>query len=99
MLTSQTKDTTTAMAMRKLQKRGLTLENILAMPQEELEKLIRQVGFWKVPCVNILSASLQLCVEWGSTNIGWHIVVGYVKIFCLHIKCEVKRNGDGALMT
>jgi len=48
MLTSQTKDTTTAIAMRKLLKRGLTVENILAMPQQELEKLIGQVGFWKV---------------------------------------------------
>ena len=31
-----------------------------------------------------------LCVEWGSTNISWHIDVHYVKILRTYIKCEVK---------
>ena len=33
----------------------------------------------------------ELCVEWGSTNTGWHITVYYVKN---SHTCEVKHNGD-----
>ena len=32
----------------------------------------------------------QLCVEWGSTNTGWHIDIRYVNIFHTCIKCEAK---------
>ena len=35
----------------------------------------------------------KLCVEWESTNTGWHINVHHVKIGT-HIKCEVNHNGD-----
>ena len=28
---------------------------------------------------------MELCVEWGSNNAGWHIDVHHVKIFCTHI--------------
>ena len=35
----------------------------------------------------------KLCVEWESTNTGWHINVHDVKIGT-HIKCEVNHNGD-----
>ncbi|KAI4118500.1 MAG: hypothetical protein LQ338_007397 [Usnochroma carphineum] len=49
MLSSQTKDTTTALAMRRLQTElpspGLTLENILAVSPETLNTLIHAVGF------------------------------------------------------
>ncbi len=49
MLSSQTKDTTNAIAMRNLQTRlpppGLTLENILAVEPERLNELIYVVGF------------------------------------------------------
>ena len=48
-LSSQTKDTTTAMAMRRLQKElpppGLTLENILEVDPVHLNELIYAVGF------------------------------------------------------
>ena len=37
---------------------------------------------------------LWSCVEWESTNIGWHINVHRVKKNCTHMKCEVKHNGD-----
>ena len=49
MLSSQTKDTTTAVAMRRLQTElpspGLTLENILAVDPATLNELIYAVGF------------------------------------------------------
>ena len=37
---------------------------------------------------------VKLCVEWGSTNTGWHIDIHHVKNFFTHMKCEVKHNGD-----
>ncbi|KAL8676716.1 MAG: hypothetical protein Q9186_006782 [Xanthomendoza sp. 1 TL-2023] len=50
MLSSQTKDTTTALAMKRLQSElpsppGFTLEGILAIPPETLNTLIYAVGF------------------------------------------------------
>eukprot|EP00635_Sarcinochrysidales_sp_CCMP3193_P001575 CAMPEP_0118902714 /NCGR_PEP_ID=MMETSP1166-20130328/7880_1 /TAXON_ID=1104430 /ORGANISM="Chrysoreinhardia sp, Strain CCMP3193" /LENGTH=302 /DNA_ID=CAMNT_0006841927 /DNA_START=50 /DNA_END=958 /DNA_ORIENTATION=- len=45
MLSSQTKDTTTAKTMRKLRDHGLSLESILATEDAELNGLIREVGF------------------------------------------------------
>ncbi|XP_013171976.1 PREDICTED: endonuclease III-like protein 1 isoform X2 [Papilio xuthus] len=47
MLSSQTKDQVTFAAMERLKERGLTVDNILAMTDEELGKLIYPVGFWK----------------------------------------------------
>ena len=32
---------------------------------------------------------LWLCVKLGSTNIGWHINVHNVKIFCTHISVKL----------
>ena len=48
MLSSQTKDQITAQAMAALKKHGLTIENILNTPEEEVAKLIHPVGFWRV---------------------------------------------------
>ena len=45
MLSSQTKDTVNAATMVKLRAHGLSVENILATPDETLHELIRQVGF------------------------------------------------------
>ncbi|XP_068631721.1 endonuclease III-like protein 1 isoform X1 [Battus philenor] len=47
MLSSQTKDQVTFAAMERLKERGLTVDNILAMSDEELGQLIYPVGFWK----------------------------------------------------
>lgn len=47
MLSSQTKDQVTFAAMKRLRDRGLTVDNILNMSDEELGKLIYPVGFWK----------------------------------------------------
>ncbi|VVC86553.1 unnamed protein product [Leptidea sinapis] len=47
MLSSQTKDQVTFAAMQRLRERGLCVDNILAMSDEELGKLIYPVGFWK----------------------------------------------------
>ncbi len=45
MLSSQTKDQITAEAIRKLQKKGLTIENILKMSEKEIDQCIEKVGF------------------------------------------------------
>ncbi|KAJ1492066.1 hypothetical protein T484DRAFT_1881661, partial [Baffinella frigidus] len=45
MLSSQTKDQVVADAMRKLKARGLTMANVVAMPDEELDGYIAKVGF------------------------------------------------------
>ncbi|XP_053607836.1 endonuclease III-like protein 1 isoform X1 [Plodia interpunctella] len=47
MLSSQTKDQVTFAAMEKLRARGLTIDNVLKMSDEELGQLIYPVGFWK----------------------------------------------------
>ncbi|KAI5652091.1 hhH-GPD superfamily base excision DNA repair protein domain-containing protein [Phthorimaea operculella] len=47
MLSSQTKDQVTFAAMERLRERGLTVDNVLKMSDEELGKLIYPVGFWK----------------------------------------------------
>ena len=48
MLSSQTKDQITAQAMQALKRHGLTIENIISTPEEEIAKLIHPVGFWRV---------------------------------------------------
>lgn len=52
MLSSQTKDQVTFAAMERLKARGLTIDNVLTMSEEELGELIKPVGFWRV--INIL---------------------------------------------
>ncbi|CAH0397709.1 unnamed protein product [Chilo suppressalis] len=47
MLSSQTKDQVTFAAMERLRAKGLTVDNVLAMSDEELGQLIYPVGFWK----------------------------------------------------
>ncbi|KAJ2939734.1 hypothetical protein O0L34_g17926 [Tuta absoluta] len=47
MLSSQTKDQVTFAAMERLREKGLTVDNILKISDEELGKLIYPVGFWK----------------------------------------------------
>ncbi len=44
-LSSQTKDTVTAIAMGKLKKRGLYINNVLNMTETEIDTLIKMVGF------------------------------------------------------
>lgn len=50
MLSSQTKDQVTFAAMERLKVKGLTVENVLNMSDEQLGQLIYPVGFWKVIC-------------------------------------------------
>ncbi|XP_022830598.1 endonuclease III-like protein 1 [Spodoptera litura] len=47
MLSSQTKDQVTFAAMERLRARGLTVDKVLQMSDDELGKLIYPVGFWK----------------------------------------------------
>jgi len=48
MLSSQTKDEVNFAAMQRLKQHGLTVDNILEIPDDHLGKLIYPVGFWKV---------------------------------------------------
>ena len=52
MLSSQTKDQVTFAAMERLREKGLTVDNVLTMSDEELGQLIYPVGFWKVYYIN-----------------------------------------------
>ena len=61
MLSSQTKDHVCAVAMGNLRQHGLTVENILKTPTEDIGKLIHPVGFWKV-CVCVCVCVCVLCV-------------------------------------
>ena len=70
MLSSQTKDTTNAIAMRRLQdelpKPGLTLENILAIDPVKLNEMIWVVGFHNNKTRYIKAAALLLRDQWNS---------------------------------
>ena len=66
MLSSQTKDTITAQAMRNLQGRlpsppGLSVQGIINVSAEELNKLIRPVGFHNVKTKHIKAMAHILC--------------------------------------
>lgn len=69
MLSSQTKDTTNAVAMRRLQTElpapGLTLENILAVDPVKLNELIYVVGFHNNKTRYIKAAALILRDEYA----------------------------------
>ena len=69
MLSSQTKDTTNAIAMRRLQTElpapGLTLENILAVEPAKLNEMIFVVGFHNNKTKYIKAAALILRDEYG----------------------------------
>uniref|UniRef100_A0A5S6Q6T5 Endonuclease III homolog n=1 Tax=Trichuris muris TaxID=70415 RepID=A0A5S6Q6T5_TRIMR len=60
MLSSQTKDIVTAAAMRRLKEHGCSLENVLAMSEEQLGKLIYPVSFWKTKARMIKKTSRVL---------------------------------------
>ena len=69
MLSSQTKDTTNAIAMRRLQTElpspGLTLENILAVEPAKLNEMIFVVGFHNNKTKYIKAAALILRDQYG----------------------------------
>ncbi|EAN30897.1 Endonuclease III-like protein [Theileria parva strain Muguga] len=65
MLSSQTKDEITALTMKNLKKRGLTLDNILKMDEEELDSIISKVGFHKTKAKNIKKAAQILKDQYG----------------------------------
>ena len=69
MLSSQTKDTTNAIAMRRLQTElpspGLTLENILAVEPTKLNEMIFVVGFHNNKTKYIKAAALILRDQYG----------------------------------
>ncbi|GBE61255.1 base excision DNA repair -GPD family domain containing protein [Babesia ovata] len=57
MLSSQTKDAVTAAAMDALKERGLNVESVAKMPEEELDSLISKVGFHKTKAKHIKQAT------------------------------------------
>ncbi|XP_045485639.1 endonuclease III-like protein 1 [Pieris rapae] len=66
MLSSQTKDQVTFAAMERLKQRGLTVDNILAMSDEELGTLIYPVGFWKTKVKYIKKTTQTLKEQYNS---------------------------------
>jgi endonuclease III len=63
MLSSQTKDTVTAAAIKNLQAHlpgGFTLESVIACPPEDLNELIAKVGFHNTKTKHIKAAALLL---------------------------------------
>ncbi|CAH2037022.1 unnamed protein product, partial [Iphiclides podalirius] len=66
MLSSQTKDQVTFAAMERLKERGLTVENVLALSDEELGKLIYPVGFWKIKVKYIKKTTETLKDQYNS---------------------------------
>ncbi|MCO5602791.1 hypothetical protein L7F22_056929 [Adiantum nelumboides] len=68
MLSSQTKDPVTAEAVRNLQTRldgGLSLESLLAAPQDLITECIAKVGFWRRKTGYITSAAKILKEDFG----------------------------------
>uniref|UniRef100_A0A3B0N865 Endonuclease III, putative n=1 Tax=Theileria annulata TaxID=5874 RepID=A0A3B0N865_THEAN len=65
MLSSQTKDEITAATMKNLKKRGLTLDNIIKMDEEELDSIISKVGFHKTKAKNIKKVAQILKEQYG----------------------------------
>ncbi|XP_041978379.1 endonuclease III-like protein 1 [Aricia agestis] len=66
MLSSQTKDQVTFGAMERLRARGLTVDNILSMTDEDLGKLIYPVGFWKTKVKYIKKTTQTLKDQYDS---------------------------------
>ncbi|XP_028162612.1 endonuclease III-like protein 1 [Ostrinia furnacalis] len=66
MLSSQTKDQVTFAAMERLRARGLTVDNVLNMTDEELGKLIYPVGFWKTKVKYIKKTTQTLKEQYNS---------------------------------
>ena len=63
MLSSQTKDMVTGGAMTNLKKHGLTIENILKTPEEDIARMIHPVGFWKVRANVFVCVCVCVCVN------------------------------------
>ena len=61
MLSSQTKDEVTASAMSRLKDHGLNIKNIISTPQNDIEDLIKPVGFYRVS--KIFSSLAVTCMS------------------------------------
>ena len=66
MLSSQTKDEITAKAVKRLQKYGLTIDNILKLSENKLNTLIKEVGFHNRKTKYILKTTRILKEEYNS---------------------------------
>lgn len=72
MMSSQTKDTTTAVAMRNLQNGlpgGFCLASLRAVSPEVLNSLINKVGFHNIKTKNIKRVAEILDSDWGVTSL------------------------------
>ncbi|KAL9080716.1 MAG: hypothetical protein Q9157_000603 [Trypethelium eluteriae] len=69
MLSSQTKDTVTAIAMQRLKEElhgGLTIQTLLTVPPETFNELIGKVGFHNTKTKNIIAAAGILARDYDS---------------------------------
>ncbi|ARN56204.1 endonuclease III domain-containing protein [Sedimentisphaera salicampi] len=60
MLSSRTKDQTTAAASKRLYERANTPQELAELPESEIEKLIYPVGFWRTKAPRIKAAAQKL---------------------------------------
>ena len=68
MLSSQTKDAAVAETMRKLQRHGLTAENICATDEDTLNDLIHKVGFHNSK-TKYLKRTAQILLSWHNGDV------------------------------
>jgi endonuclease III len=65
MLSSQTKDEITSAATRRLIAAGCTIENVIAMPDQQLGELIYPVGFWRKKIAYLKGTARMIRDEFG----------------------------------
>jgi hypothetical protein len=75
MLSSQTKDTVTALAMSKLKSRGCSVDSILDLSEDELGSLIYPVGFWRVSTSSVDNKAVAYRFFWPVCLICWLLVM------------------------
>jgi endonuclease III len=66
LLSLRTKDETTDKAMERLMKRALTPQQLLAVPADELEKIIYPVGFYRNKARLIKEVALTIIEKYGN---------------------------------
>lgn len=67
MLSSQTKDATTAAAMERLQEHGLTIESINEIDASDLEQLIYPASFYRTKAKNLKRVAQILTDDYNGT--------------------------------
>ena len=64
----QTKDEVTSAAVMRLREHGLTVDNVIATPEQRIAEIIKPVGFWRKKAVYLkntarLSAHITISIQ------------------------------------